>query len=117
MKSVFIIEADESTGDIQYYVPQDAIRLFESLRDRLVSIFADVTMLTDEAKFPVCHGEKCFHIIPVNDGFSHNTDSVDCCCGIKGDWKNKVIVHSALDGRKPFKKTGDKLWQVVKGRM
>ena len=75
-------------------------------------------MMCDEEEWPVKRGKGCYHIIPKGDLIEHTTDSVDCSCGIKGDFAKNVIIHSALDGRKPFDKSGDKaLWLVVQGKL
>lgn len=49
------------------------------------------------------------HVYPVNDLHQHDTESMNCQCGPKVDWKNSVIVHRSYDGREGREKHSGQL--------
>lgn len=47
------------------------------------------------------------HVLPINDLIEHETEGFECQCNPKIDFKNEIVIHSAIDRRECFEQSKD----------
>lgn len=117
MVTLFTISYNDETGELISHFPLDQISTVENKRELIVNLMDANADLLYRKKIPIPRGDDAVHIIPVDDIITHSSESFECKCGPECDALKGCVIHSALDGRKQFRETGDKkLWKAIKGK-